>query len=69
MTGAIYIAICLGVYFIPTFVAHNRERQGAIFVLNLFLGWTILGWIGALIWAMVEKKKVGVAKPPSPHFS
>ena len=23
----------------------------AIFVLNLFLGWTLLGWVGALVWA------------------
>jgi hypothetical protein len=43
------------IYFIPSIVAHNKRNFGAIFVLNLFLGWTGIGWLGALIWAMVEK--------------
>ena len=42
------------VYFIPGFVASGRSRQnaGAIWMLNLFLGWTFLGWVAALLWAM-----------------
>ena len=36
-------------YFLPTMVAFNRHhhQRGAIFVLNVFLGWTFLGWIVA----------------------
>lgn len=30
---------------------HNRQ---AILVLNLLLGWTILGWVGALTWAITR---------------
>jgi len=45
----------IGIYFIPSFVAWKKQRQDAIIVLNLLLGWTLLGWIGALIWAMCEK--------------
>jgi hypothetical protein len=26
--------------------------QAGIIVLNLLLGWTVLGWVGALIWAV-----------------
>lgn len=51
-------AILIGVmiYFVPTFLASGKRNGGAIFALNLFLGWTLIGWVGALIWALVEKK-------------
>ena len=40
-------------YFIPTFIAYSRRHvnRGAILLLNLLLGWTFLGWVGALIWS------------------
>lgn len=44
------------IYFVPTFVAFRRRHPQimAIVVLNLFLGWTFLGWLGALVWAFVK---------------
>ncbi len=41
-------------YLLPASVAGIRDHRNAagIFLLNFFLGWTILGWIGALIWAV-----------------
>lgn len=42
------------VYFIPTFVGWEKKNRTAIFLLNLLLGWTILGWIGAIIWAATK---------------
>ena len=45
--------LLLLLYFVPTFCAclrHIKTPQGPI-LLNIFLGWTVLGWIGALIWA------------------
>ncbi|MCK4522030.1 MAG: superinfection immunity protein [Nanoarchaeota archaeon] len=43
-------------YFIPTFVAHfrHKENTNAIFLTNLFFGWTTVGWIIALIWAVTK---------------
>ena len=40
-------------YFIPTFVAFGRDKSGKeiILILNIVLGWTLLGWIFLLIWA------------------
>jgi hypothetical protein len=52
--SAILIVAVLGcIYFLPAFVAGVRDHHnwGAILVLNLLLGWTILGWIIALVWA------------------
>ncbi len=39
------------IYFLPTLVAYDLANRGQIFILNLFLGWTLLGWVIALIWA------------------
>lgn len=43
-------------YFIPAIVANNRHHPqvGAITVLNFLLGWTLIGWVGALVWAMTN---------------
>jgi hypothetical protein len=40
------------VYFLPTIIAGCRGRaegSGGIFLLNLFLGWTAIGWLVAFI--------------------
>jgi hypothetical protein len=54
-----FILILALLYFLPTVVAMSRRiktPQGPI-LLNLLLGWTILGWIGALIWAACAPAK------------
>ena len=51
-SGLLGLALLLFVYFVPWFVALLRgaNGHGGVLVLNLFLGWTILGWIIALAW-------------------
>jgi hypothetical protein len=41
------------VYFLPFLTALIRKQHNtvSIFVLNLFLGWTFIGWVVALVWA------------------
>ncbi|KXX64208.1 hypothetical protein AY586_14620 [Marichromatium gracile] len=48
--------LALAFYFLPGLVAKGRRhsKTEAIFVLNLLLGWTFLGWVGALVWAFTE---------------
>ncbi len=43
-------------YFLPTIVAGNRETKGfaGVLIVNLLFGWTILGWIVALVWAFSD---------------
>ena len=50
-TGWVLIIIALLIYFFPTMVAGRHHNSGAIFVLNLLLGWTFVGWVVALVWA------------------
>jgi len=40
-------------YFLPTIIAAIKSKRDtlAIFLLNFFLGWSIIGWVIALIWA------------------
>lgn len=51
------LLLMLVIYFLPTILAINRgiEPKGGVFVVNLFLGWTFLGWVGALAWAVSAK--------------
>lgn len=43
-------------YFIPTMnaILAGHQNSFAIFVLNFFLGWTLIGWVGALIWSCIR---------------
>jgi len=52
--GAMFTMLLL--YFLPTVIVLARRHQDglAIFMLNLLLGWTALGWIVALIWSLTE---------------
>lgn len=53
--SGMYIALLGVVYFLPTFVAYARRHPGTlmVFVINLFLGWTFIGWVSAIIQACV----------------
>lgn len=55
-------------YLLPTFEAWIRKKSNlqSIAVLNLFLGWTIVGWVAALIWAFKKPEEALVAAPASP---
>ncbi len=45
-------------YFLPYLIANGKghQQETAIFILNLFAGWTILAWVIALIWACTVSK-------------
>jgi uncharacterized membrane protein YqaE (UPF0057 family) len=44
-------ALLFFLYFLPTVVAWKKTFVMQVFLLNFLLGWTVLGWIIALIWA------------------
>jgi hypothetical protein len=54
---ALFIVLLL-IYFVPTFVARARRHHnyGAIVALNIFLGWTFIGWVASLVWALTATK-------------
>ena len=73
--GFLMIGLGIVAYFIPGIIAATRRHRKAtyIFLVNLFFGWSVLGWIFALVWALranVAPKAVAVPPPlpttPSP---
>jgi hypothetical protein len=59
MIGPIVFLFVVCVYFLPALFAMERRhsKEGSIFVINLFLGWTFIGWIIALSWALSEDNR------------
>lgn len=51
-------ALLLG-YFLPALVASARRHRNtsAIFALNLFLGWTFIGWVVAIVWSFTDNTR------------
>jgi Superinfection immunity protein len=49
---AISLAV-LALHFVPSIIAFRRnvESKGWILLVNIFLGWTGIGWLITLIWA------------------
>jgi hypothetical protein len=43
----------LMVYLAPAMIADARERKDAfaVTIVNVLLGWTVIGWFAALLWA------------------
>ena len=42
-------------YMLPTLIAFGREHphRQDLAVVNILLGWTLIGWVGAFLWAML----------------
>jgi len=50
-------------YFLPTIIGRDKSDAGLIFLVNLLLGWTVVGWIVAFIWACAAD-----TRPVPVHF-
>ncbi len=57
-SGGLNVAIIVLVigYFIPTVIAFLRKHKDApaIAAVNIFLGWSVVGWFVAFIWALSD---------------
>ncbi len=51
----LFLLVSLFLYFLPAYLARNKSNFTAIFVLNLLAGWTFIGWIIALVWALSKE--------------
>lgn len=49
------LVVCgITLYFLPSIAGYRKANVGAIFILNLLLGWTLIGWVVALVWAFTN---------------
>ena len=53
-------------YFLPSLIALIRDKRDklTIFLLNFFLGWSVIGWAVALLWALKSDPAVLVRYQP-----
>lgn len=57
---AIFALICVSsfcVYFLPSLIAFMRHHSDRVLivVVNVFFGWSVLGWIIALGWSLLRR--------------
>ncbi|HJT41900.1 MAG TPA: superinfection immunity protein [Rhizomicrobium sp.] len=55
-----FLLILFVMYWLPTIVAIVRQTPSALGIaaFNFFLGWTVIGWIMALVWALATAPAV-----------
>jgi hypothetical protein len=49
----VVMSLCIFIYFIPAYVASKRNHKNftPILLLNIFLGFSLVGWVIALVWS------------------
>ena len=64
-------SIALLAYFSPTLVAYvNRHRKMRwIAAINLFAGWTVIGWVGAMVWACIRPREAEAPDVDADRYS
>lgn len=52
----VIMIVGIALYFLPSIIAYKRHHKNftALLALNIFLGWTVLGWVGSLVWSLVK---------------
>lgn len=58
MAVLLVLVLVLVAYFLPSVVAHSRKAPdiNTVVVLNLLLGWTVIGWCVALALAFRDRR-------------
>lgn len=59
------LLVLAALYFLPTIVAWGKKKADGPIVINIFLGWTFIGWVVALAWAFnLDPKEKKKQEPP-----
>lgn len=55
-------------YLLPSYEAWKRKHSNrtAIALLNVFLGWSVIGWVVAVVWAYKKSEPVAALSVQSP---
>ncbi|HTZ32802.1 MAG TPA: superinfection immunity protein [Methylomirabilota bacterium] len=51
----LHLVLGILLYFLPAIIGRHKRDAAGIFLVNLLLGWTVIGWIIALIWACTSE--------------
>lgn len=66
----LFLVLCAALYFVPVIVAVTRKSHltAAIVVIDVFLGWTMIGWVVALAMAFMRPSVVVALPAPQHHW-
>jgi nitric oxide reductase large subunit len=55
---ALFLVMALALYCLPAVIATKRKTRYRTYIMaiNILLGWTVLGWLAALLWAVLEER-------------
>ena len=58
-------------HFLPSFIAGSRHVQNFwwIVLINFFFGWTLIGWVIALLWALRDTPRYVYNYVPPPPYN
>jgi hypothetical protein len=61
-------AFALALLFLPTLIAKSRNHSNTlpIFLVNLFFGWTFIGWVISFVWACMRPTQSVLYAPVYP---
>ncbi|MGB0034815.1 MAG: superinfection immunity protein [Candidatus Acidiferrales bacterium] len=68
MTFLLFLTL---LYFLPTIVGRHKRDVLGIFIVNFFFGWTVIGWVIAMVWACAAEAQpqfLVVAGPGAPRY-
>ena len=60
----LFLIFSVLLYFLPTLIARDKPDVMAVFLVNLLLGWTVIGWFVALVWACAAERYIPVRMVP-----
>ena len=68
--GIIGVLILCAMYFLPSVVALMRGKAngtGGVVLVNVLLGWTVVGWFLAFVWACSGETQAQIDKRDRQH--
>jgi Superinfection immunity protein len=59
LPSVLYVLGATFLYFLPTVLALARGHPSSFLlaIVNLSLGWTVIGWAGALFWSLTKQPR------------
>jgi len=66
-----WVLLAIALYFVPAIVASRRRvtNENSVYVINLFFGWTLVGWVVALAMALRTSTEPPAERLPRGSYS
>ncbi len=66
----VMVIIAVAIYILPTILVWKRQssRRWKVTAINLLLGWTLIGWVVAMVMTFAYEPPPEGAPPDEPHL-